>query len=388
MPHPLAARIDAIEPFHVMRILERAHQLSAAGHDVIHLEVGEPDFATPQPIVDAGIRALQDGRTYYTPAAGIPALREAIAGHYWQRFGVKVDPARIIVTPGASGALLLALAALIGRDDEVLLTDPGYPCNRHFVALLEGRAVNIPVGPQTAYQLDETLLTRHWTPRSQAALVASPSNPTGTLLPNPAIARLNTAIRLRGGRLIVDEIYQGLVYDAPNETALAVSDELFVVNSFSKYFQMTGWRLGWLVVPTDYIPAIEKLAQNLFLSPPTVAQYAALAAFSADTHAIIEARRQILASRRDLLVAGLRRLGFSIPLMPEGAFYVWANCAALGDGEALAERLLEHAHVAITPGLDFCLHQPGDYVRFAYTTDADRIEEALLRVAKLIDARP
>ena len=294
----LATRMDHIAPFHVMALLERAQQLEQAGRDVIHLEIGEPDFPTPPQVIAAGQQALVNGHTRYSAALGLPALREAIAGFYADRFGVQIDPRRIVVTAGASGALLLALGALVSPGDRVLLTDPGYPCNRHFVSLLEGEPVNVPVGPDSRYQL----LPEHVAAHAEglaATLVASPANPTGTVLSLDELRALKAACDAAGSALIVDEIYQGLVFDTPAETALSVSDDLFVVNSFSKYFQMTGWRLGWLVVPEAYLEAVTRLAQNVFIAASTPAQHAALAAFRPDTLALLEERRQELATRRD-----------------------------------------------------------------------------------------
>lgn len=381
-----APRIAQIEPFHVMRILEEARRMEAAGREVIHLEVGEPDFPTPPLIIEAGMRALAEGKTFYTGAAGLPALREAIAGFYQSRFGLDIDPARIIVTPGASGALQLILALLVGRDDEVLLTDPGYPCNRHLVSLLEGKPVNIPVDADSRFQLTPAHIEQYSTPKTVAALVASPANPTGTVLEPAEIAALAAACRQRGSALIVDEIYQGLVYDRPHETALAVADDIFVVNSFSKFFQMTGWRLGWLVAPPEHIPALEKLAQNLFLAAPTPAQHAALAAFHPDTLALLEQRRQTLDQRRLCLAARLTELGFILPASSQGAFYLWADASAFThDAADLAQRLLQEQGVAVTPGLDFGTddrrHQ---YLRFAYTKDIAIINKSCELIATML----
>ncbi|SFN78411.1 Aspartate/methionine/tyrosine aminotransferase [Formivibrio citricus] len=382
-----AARIAQIEPFHVMRILEEAKQMEAAGRELIHLEVGEPDFPTPPLVIEAGMRALAERRTFYTGAAGLPQLREAIAGFYRDRFGVTVDPARIIVTPGASGALQLILALLVGRDDEVLLTDPGYPCNRHLVSLFEGRPVNIPVGADTRFQLTPADIAKHWSEKTVAALVASPANPTGTVLELAEISALATACSQRGGALIVDEIYQGLVYGRAHETALSVADDIFVVNSFSKFFQMTGWRLGWLVAPEEHIPALEKLAQNLFLAAPTPAQYAALAAFHPETLALLEERRQTLDSRRQYLSGLLIQQGFVLPAQAEGAFYLWADTHKLTDNAPLlAERLLREQAVAVTPGLDFGVSDARNrFLRFAYTQDLTALEQASTRISALLE---
>lgn len=383
IPMRHASRIASIEPFHVMRILEEAKRLEATGRNVIHLEVGEPDFPTPPLIIEAGMRALSERKTFYTGTAGLPALREAIAGFYLDRFNVTVDPARIIVTPGASGALQLILALLVGRDDEVLLTDPGYPCNRHLVSLLEGQPINIPVSADTRFQLNADHIAQYWSPRTVAALVASPANPTGTVLEPAEIADLAAACRARNGALIVDEIYQGLVYGRPHETALSVADDIFVVNSFSKFFQMTGWRLGWLVAPPQHIAALEKLAQNLFLAAPTPSQYAALAAFHPDTLALLEARRQILETRKNCLTDLLLNLGFDLPAGAQGAFYLWADASKhTSDAAQLAERLLQEQAVAITPGLDFGTDtRRSKFLRFAYTQELSALQEAGERIA-------
>lgn len=384
VPTP-ASRVQAIEPFHVMDILARARALEAAGRDIVHMEIGEPDFPTAPPVVEAGIQALRAGHTHYTPALGLPALREAIADFYHSRYGVRVPAARIVVTPGASGALLLALGVLLGRDDELLLADPGYPCNRHFARFLEARARSIPVGPDTRYQPTPDAIAAHWQPRTRALLVATPGNPTGMLLPLDELAALHAAVAARGGALIVDEIYQGLTYGCEACTALAVSDEVFVVNSFSKYFGMTGWRLGWLVAPADFVPALERLAQNLFLAPSTLAQHAALAAFRPETLAILEERRGEFQRRRDFLVPALRELGFGVPIAPDGAFYVYAGCERFTDDSmALARRLLEAGGVAVTPGIDFGSHGAQHHLRFAYTTGMDRLQEGVARLARIL----
>lgn len=383
--HRHAPRIAEIQPFHVMRILEEAKRLEATGRDVIHLEVGEPDFPTPPLIIEAGMKALAEQKTFYTGAAGLPQLREAIAGFYRDRLGVTVDPARIIVTPGASGALQLILALLVGRDAELLLSDPTYPCNRHLLSLFEGRSINIAVGAESRFQLTAAQIEQNWTAKTVGALVASPANPTGTVLEPDEIAAMATVCRRRGGALIVDEIYQGLVYGRPHETALAVADDVFVVNSFSKFFQMTGWRLGWLVAPEQHIPALEKLAQNLFLAAPTPAQYAALAAFHPDTLALLETRRQILDQRRQCLAGLLLDLGFDLPAPAQGAFYLWADASRhTRDAAGLAQRILQEQAVAITPGLDFARTGAQHFLRFAYTQDLSRLKEAAERIARVI----
>ena len=383
MPASYSARSRAIEPFHVMALLARANELQAAGHDVIHLEIGEPDFSTAEPIVRAGQAALAAGHTRYTAARGLPALREALAGFYARRYGVDIDPARILITPGGSGALLLAAALLVDPGKHWLLADPGYPCNRHFLRLVEGAAQLVPVGAESRYQLNPELVARHWDRDSVGALLASPANPTGTVLSREELAGRSAALRARGGHLVVDDIYHGLTYGLEAPSVLEVDDEAFVLNSFSKYFGMTGWRLGWLVAPHKAVPELEKLAQNLYISAPTIAQHAALACFEEETLAILEARRAEFARRRDYLLPALRELGFGIAVEPEGAFYLYADIAAFGgDSYALCQHLLETEHVAITPGLDFGRHQAGRHVRFAYTQSLPRLEQAVERIAR------
>ena len=374
-----------IEPFHVMELLARARQLETQGRSVIHMEIGEPDFPTPGPVCRAAMRVIEKGELFYTPALGLPELRRAIAGLYRSRHGVDVDPARIVVTSGASGALLLVCAALVDPGDEVLLADPGYPANRHFVRLMEGVPRAVPVDATSGYQLTPQHLERHWGPRSVAALVASPSNPTGTLVSTESLSAMAVFVGERGGTLIVDEIYHGLVYEGEYTTALAHSDDVFVINSFSKYFQMTGWRLGWLVAPERYVRELDKLSQNFYLSAPTPSQHAALAAFEPETIAILEARRMEFKARRDYLVPALRELDFDIPVTPQGAFYVYAGCGKLTkDSFTFARDLLEQAGVAITPGIDFGANAPERHVRFAYTNSIERLQEGVSRIAEFL----
>lgn len=383
-----ARRMAGIEPFHVMELLARARALEASGRSIVHMEIGEPDFPTPEPIREAGVRALRQGDLYYTPALGLPRLREAIADYYRVRYGLAVPAERVIVTTGASGALMLACAALVGPGDEVLLADPGYPANRHFVRVMEGVPRAIAVDAASGYQLAAAHLEQHWGPRTVAAIVASPSNPTGTLVSSERLSAMAAFARARGGVLIVDEIYHGLVYEGECATALALAEDAFVINSFSKYFSMTGWRLGWMVAPQAYVREIEKLAQNLYLAPPTPAQHAALAAFEPGTLAILEARVKEFRARRDYLVPALRALGFDIPVMPQGAFYIYAGCGSLTrDSFAFARELLEEAGVAITPGIDFGANAPERHVRFAYTNSLERLEEGVRRIAKYLSSR-
>lgn len=391
MPHSpskqsrISARALEIEPFRVMDILAQARALEAQGRDIVHMEIGEPDFPTPEPIIAAGIEALRVGHTHYTPALGLPQLREAIAAFYAMRYGVTISPSRVVVTPGSSGALLLALAVLLNPDDEVLLTDPGYPCNRHFARFVEGRAVALPVTAATQFQLTAEMIAAHWSARTRAAMVATPANPTGTLLTLDQLRPIHQAVAARGGALVVDEIYHGLTYGSDAETALALGDDVFVINSFSKYFGMTGWRLGWLIAPEAYVDAVDRLAQNIFLAASTPAQHAALAAFHPDTLAILEDRRTAFQARRDYLLPALRALGFDIPITPEGAFYLYAGCDRFSlDAEKLTQALLQQAGVAITPGADFGRFQSASHVRFAYTTTQDRLEQGVARIATFL----
>jgi aspartate/methionine/tyrosine aminotransferase len=381
-PH-IARRMRHIAPFHVMDLLARAQALEAEGRDIVHMEVGEPDFPTPEPIVAAGHDALAAGHTKYTPAVGLAALREAIAESYDRRYGVDVDPGRIIVTPGASGALLLTLGVLIDPGDQILMADPGYPCNRHFARVFEGEALMVPVDAATDYQLTGASVRNHWTGRSVAVLVASPANPTGTLIPRAELTAIDAFVSGKGGATLVDEIYHGLVYDGEAATALSVSDQIFVINSFSKYFGMTGWRLGWIVAPRPYVRELDKLAQNLFLAAPTLAQHAALAAFAPQTLEIVEQRREIYRQRRDFLIPALRELGFGITIVPQGAFYIYADCTAFTDDSfRFSRQVLEDIGVAITPGIDFGDHRAREHVRFAYTTSLERLEEGVERLRR------
>jgi len=381
----LAARVAEIAPFHVMEVQTAARALEAAGRSVVHMEIGEPDFPTPAPVVAAAQRAIADGNVYYTSALGLPALREAIGRHYADHYGVDVAPERVIVTAGSSAALLLVLALLVNRDDRILMSDPGYPCNRHFVRVLEGDPVGIPVGPETNYQLTAALIEGAWTPATRGALIASPSNPTGTSVPADEMVRIVAAVERLGGRLIVDEIYLGLTYDGAPHSTLAIAPDAFVISSFSKYFNMTGWRLGWIVAPERHVRDLEKLAQNLYISPPTPSQRAALACFEPETIALVESRREAFRARRDLLVPALRELGFGIPVMPNGGFFVYADCSRFDvDSERFCRDVLEGAGVAITPGIDFGRHRSNAHVRFAYTIAQSKLEDGIARLRRFL----
>lgn len=387
-PQGVARRMSGIAPFYVMSILARARELEAKGRDIVHMEIGEPDFPTPEPIVAAARTALARGATKYTPASGLPALREAIAGYYASRYGVQVEPQRVLVTPGASGALQLVLATLVNPGERVLIPDPAYPCNRHLVRLFEGEAVALPLSPAQDFNLPVEQVARAWDAETRALMLATPANPTGLCLGAAELQAHYDNVRQLGGALIVDEIYQGLEYGRSSVTALAAGEQaLFVVNSFSKYFGMTGWRLGWVVAPRDWTPVLDRLAQNIFLAAPTLSQHAALAAFSTHSQQLMQQRREVLARRRDLLLPALQALGFRIMGQPQGAFYLFASCAGLADDSArLAADLLEHAGVAVTPGVDFGATDASAYLRFAYTTSETRLEEGVRRIEAFLRA--
>lgn len=382
------ARAGAIGPFEVMEVLARAQALEAAGRRIVHMEIGEPDFTAPPLVVEAAIRALRAGTTAYTVALGLDALREAIAGHQSTRLGAPVDASRVAVTAGASGALLLVAALYVGPGDEVLVPDPGYPGYRHIVRAFEGVPRALAVGPESAFQPTLEAVQAAWGPRTIGLLLGSPSNPAGTLIPRTELARIADFVAARGGVLIIDEIYQGLVYDESPRSAADLPGEVVLVNSFSKYFCMTGWRLGWAILPAARIKAFERLAQHLFICPPTVAQHAALAAFEPATLGILEARRTEFRRRRDLIVPGLRAAGLGVPVVPGGAFYVYADCSAQApDARAFALALLEDGGVAATPGADFGAHAARRYVRFAYTRSMDDMEEAVRRITAFCRGR-
>ncbi len=389
MDFALAQRLDEIAPFHVMEVIKRAAELEKAGRSVIYMCIGEPDFPPAQPVLDAASRALADGAAMrYTAALGLAELREAISAHYRTAFGVAVPAERIVVTAGASAALLLACAALVERDAEVLMPDPSYPCNRHFIAAFNGRPTLIPSGPAERFQLSAAAVESHWGPATRGVLLASPSNPTGTSITRDELARTLAVVRRHKGFALVDEIYQGLSYDAPPYTALELGDDLIVINSFSKYFNMTGWRLGWLVVPPAMLPAIEKLAQNFFICASSLAQHAALACFTPPALAVAEERRQEFRRRRDYLVPELRKLGFEIPVLPDGAFYVYADCSRLSDdADQLTRDILDRTGVVLTPGIDFGVDGAKRFIRVSYATSMEKLQEAVRRLREYFAAQ-
>ena len=386
-----ARRLQHVSPFRVVELLERAKALEETGVKVVHLEVGEPDFPTAAPIVAAGHRALEAGATKYTQALGIPALRRRIARYYQESAGIVVAPERVVVTAGASAGLMLLSALLLDPDDELLLPDPGYPCNEVFVRLVNAVPVHVAVLPEEGFRLDAGKVAAQWSTATRGLLVASPANPTGAVLDAATLKSLAELVRARHGFLLLDEIYQGLTYEditgqGPGyRSGLAVDDGIYVLNSFSKYFGMTGWRLGWMVVPEPAVDAVARLAQNLFISPPSLSQHAALAAFEPDAMAVHESRRAAFGRRLTRLCDGLESLGFSIPARPGGAFYVYADISHTGLGaEEFCWRLLEEHHVAATPGIDFGAHDAGRFVRFAFTTGEDDIVLGLERLGRAL----
>ncbi len=384
MSRPYSKRLNDIQPFRVVEILARAKQLEAQGRDIVHLAAGEPDFATAAPIIKAAQQSLGNGDTHYSQASGIPQLREALSRYYRDDYGLDIDPRRIMITPGASGALLLIAALLMNPGDGMLMTDPGYPCNRHFLRLVEGEGQLVPVGVEDRFQLHAEKAEKYWQNNTIGAMVASPANPTGEILSKDELSELWSLCQHKNGHLVVDEIYHGLNYGTEAPSILSITDEAFVINSFSKYFGMTGWRLGWLVAPEQAIPELEKLAQNIFISMNTFSQFGALAAFSEESRAILDSRRDEFAARRDFLCEELQNMGFEIPHRPAGALYLYAGIKKFShDSQRFCLDLLENHGVAITPGMDFGTYLAEEHVRFAYTTSMSRLEEAVSRLHKI-----
>ncbi len=391
----LASRAERIEPFYVMEVAKAAAELGAqVAHTdapMLYLNIGEPDFTAPPLVQDAAERAIRDGRTQYTSALGLPALRERVSDWYRSHFGLNIPAPRIVITAGASAALQLACLALIEQGDEILMPDPSYPCNRHFVSAADGRAVLLPTRAEQRFQLSADQVREHWGPQTRGVLLASPSNPTGTSIAPEEMRRIHAEVQSRGGITMVDEIYLGLSYDATfGHSALALDDQVISLNSFSKYFNMTGWRLGWMVVPEALVPAIERLAQNLYICPSTVAQQAALACFEPESLRVFEARRAEFQVRRDTFIPALQAIGLSVPVMPDGAFYAWADCtqacARLGvkDSWDFAFEVMRRAHVAITPGRDFGQADTARFVRFSTASSMQTLQTSVERLRQLL----
>ncbi|MCM2297580.1 pyridoxal phosphate-dependent aminotransferase [Rhodoferax sp.] len=391
----ISQRAQHIEPFYVMEVGKAARtvadQVAHTDAPMIFLNIGEPDFTAPPLVQEAAVKAIHDGLTQYTPATGLPELRERISAWYDSHFGVAVPASRIVVTAGASAALQLACLALMDAGDEVLMSDPSYPCNRHFVSAAEGKAVLIPTTAGERFQLSADKVQTAWADKTRGVLLASPSNPTGTSMAPEELRRIHEVVSQRGGITLIDEIYLGLSHDETyGHTALALDDQLISINSFSKYFNMTGWRLGWMVVPEALVPVIERLAQNLFICPSTIAQYAALACFEPESLAEFERRRAEFKARRDYFIPALNALGLSVPVMPDGAFYAWADCAAacqkLGVPSSweLVFELMNRAHVAVTPGRDFGHADTGHFIRFSTANSMAQLHNAIDRLKVLL----
>ncbi|MEG0412304.1 MAG: pyridoxal phosphate-dependent aminotransferase [Comamonas sp.] len=389
-----STRAEKITPFYVMEVAKAAQQLAkevASGPEpMIFLNIGEPDFTAPAQVQAAAQHSIASGQTQYTNALGLEPLREAISDWYQSRFGITVPARRIVITAGASAALQLACLALIDAGDEILMPDPSYPCNRHFVSAAEGVATLIPTGAAERFQLSADQVAAHWGEKTRGVLLASPSNPTGTSIDPAELRRIHEVVQAKGGVTIVDEIYLGLSYEeAFGHSALAISDSIISINSFSKYFNMTGWRLGWMVVPDAMVPVVERMAQNLFICASTISQHAALACFTPESIAIFEERRAQFKARRDYFLPALRELGFGIDVMPDGAFYAWADCTALCEKLGVdnswdfAYALMDKAHLAITPGRDFGTADTARYVRFSTANSMQQLQEAVRRMRKL-----
>jgi aspartate/methionine/tyrosine aminotransferase len=390
----LASRLDHIEPFYVMECAKAAAEIAAGplcdpaqgGSPMIFLNIGEPDFTAPPAVLEAAQRCLQAGRTQYTPATGLPALRQALSRWYAQRFGLDVPAQRIVITAGASAALQLACLALVNPGDEILMPDPSYPCNRHFVAAADGVPRGLPAGPAERFQLSAAMVEREWRGSTRGVLLASPSNPTGTSIDPQEMARIVDVVRARHGVTLVDEIYLGLSYDERyGHSALALGDDVVSINSFSKYFSMTGWRLGWLVLPPDLVEPVEKLAQNLYICPSAVAQHAALACFEPASLEEYERRRAAFRERRDFIVPALRELGLDVPVMPDGAFYAWADCSRFSASSwDFCFELMRTAQIALTPGRDFGRHGSERHLRLSFANAMHELEEAVARLRRVL----
>lgn len=395
-PLRTAARLDRIEPFYVMEFAKGAEALArspacdpaAGGEPMVFLNIGEPDFTAPPPVLAAAERCLREGRTQYTQATGLPALRERISHWYGSRFGLDIDPQRIVVTGGASAALQLACLALFEAGDEVLMPDPSYPCNRHFVAAAGATARLLPADAAARFQLDAESVRRHWGPSTRGVLLASPSNPTGTSIARATMREIVADVRARGGVTIVDEIYLGLSFDeAFGHSALELGDDVISINSFSKYFSMTGWRLGWMVLPPALVAPVERLAQNLYICPSTLSQHAALACFEPASIAEYERRRAVFRDRRDLVVPALRAMGLPVPVTPDGAFYAWVDCRGRGaDSWDFCLSMMDRAHVALTPGRDFGPAHADHYFRLSFASSTAQLEIALQRLRRELGA--
>jgi len=394
-PMRIASLIDKIEPFYVMEVAKAAsklaHEVAHTDRPMIFLNIGEPDFTAPPLVQEAAARAVRAGKTQYTQATGLEPLRERISQWYAQRFGVDVPARRIVVTAGASAALQLACLCLIEQGEQILMPDPSYPCNCHFVTVAQGEPIRIPATAAERFQLTAAKIEEHWGSKSRGVLLASPSNPTGTSIHPDELRRIHDFVGGKGGITLLDEIYLGLSYDETfGHTGLAIDDQVVSINSFSKYFNMTGWRLGWVVAPEPLAHAIEKLAQNLFICPSAVAQHAALACFEPESLAEYERRRAEFRARRDWFIPQLNAMGLTVPVVPDGAFYAWADCTeacrklGVKDSWEFTFEIMKRAHVAVTPGRDFGVAETGNFIRFSTASSMEHLQEAVQRLKAVL----
>ncbi|MFQ5457609.1 MAG: pyridoxal phosphate-dependent aminotransferase [Myxococcota bacterium] len=375
-------KAERMKPFIAMDVMERAHQIEAGGADVIHLEIGEPDFDTPGCVVEAAVQALREGKTHYTDSLGIPALREAVAADTRARTGRAVDPGRVIITSGSSPAMLLLFAMLLEPGDEVILSDPHYACYPNFITFFDAVPALVPVRAEEGFLLDPDAVRSRINRRTRAILINSPANPTGAVLPPDRLA----ALAALGPPIISDEVYHGLVYEGEARSALEFSEDAYILNGFSKRYAMTGWRLGYVIVPPESVRAMQKLQQSFFISANSFVQWAGVTALR-KAGSELEGMRATYARRRPLLIDGLRALGFGIPVSPTGAFYVFANARHLDpDSRRLGFDLLEHARVGATPGVDFGPGGEG-FLRFSYSAAEERIREAMGRLDRYLRER-
>lgn len=371
-----------IPPFIVMDVLEKAYELERKGRQIIHLEIGEPDFPTPECICEAARKAIAKGRTHYTHSLGIIELREAICEYYERQYGVKVEPERVLVTSGTSPALLMIFSALLDTGDEIILSDPHYPCYPNFANFVGATPIFVNVYEEEGFQLRPKEIREKIGPRTKAILINSPSNPTGNLLSSSRIEK----IAALGPTIISDEIYHGLVYGEREHTILEFTDNAFVLNGFSKLYAMTGWRLGYLISPPDFIRPMQKIQQNFFISAGSISQWAGLAALT-KAQDEVENMKTIYNERRTYMINRVREMGFGLPVEPEGAFYMLVNAKHLLDSSyKLAFEILENAGVGVTPGIDFGENAEG-YLRFSYANSLDNIKEGLRRLEEYLRKR-
>jgi aspartate/methionine/tyrosine aminotransferase len=375
-----ASRACQLKPFMVMDVLERAKTLEAQGQSIIHLEIGEPDFDTPQCIKDAAIQALNQGQTHYTHSLGLLELRQAICRHYQDKYQVEIDPEQIIVTSGTSPAMLLCFAALLEPEQEVIISDPGYACYANFINFVNGRPLPVQVKEEDGFQYRAQDIKQACSRKTRAIMINSPANPTGTLLQKEELQRLADT----GPYIVSDEIYHGLVYSGQEHSILEFTDQAFVLNGFSKLYAMTGWRLGYLICPKPFVREIQKMAQNLYICAGSMAQWAGIAALE-EAGPDVQMMRETFDQRRQFLLNGLRELGFKIQVEPTGAFYILANAKRFSnDSYGLAFDILEKAGVGVTPGIDFGPNAEG-FLRFSYANSLQNIEQGLKRLQKYLE---